>query len=238
MERKLNDIFGYDGPVIRIGTLIFDLIMLDLVWIVMSGVGPAAFLLYLFGNTVFRQVPPYVAYPVLLLLLIHWGPATTALHYTIGKRQRKEEGYTLRDYFRSYRQNYKQAILISALLTAGGLLIGYNLYLVGSYAEVFGSVAHILYALEIVIGVELLFLSLYLFAILARVEMKTKALFRYAFAMVHKHLGTTLLCAAIAAAGFALVYSVHLMTMIFAVSVPCYAITALLEKVFRRYMDE
>ena len=237
-ESGSGGFFRIDGPFVRIGNLVFDFIFLDILWVLISGIGPVIFFLYLTSNTALGNLPPWIVYPIIGILIFNWGPATTAMYYTLGKKQRGTDSYTFRDYFHAWKSNFKQAYIAGAIITIAFLLIGYNLLLLYTNYSTYGFMIYIIFPLEVLVAVELLFIGLYLFAMLARFEMSTKDLFRYSFFMANKHLPFTILVVAVFAACFALIYYVHIMFVFIVVSVGIYFQAALLERVFRNYMPD
>ncbi len=228
--------FRIDGPFVKYGNLLFDFIALDIQWLVVSGIVPLLVLTYLTSNTALSAMPPYVYWPIAFLLIIHWGPATSAMFYTFGKRQRGTDSYTFRDYWHAYKSDYKQAIKVSAAITAVAVLIGWNVLIMITNSSVFGVATNIIVPLEALLAVETAFITLYILPMLARFEMPTKDLFRNSFFMANKHLPFTLLAVLVAAGCFALVYYVHVAFSLIIVSIYCYLETAILERVFRNYM--
>ena len=230
--------FRMDGPFIRYGNLVFDIIFLNILWLIVSGVGPAIIFLYLTSNTSLGNLPPIIVWPLLFLMIIHWAPATTAMYYTLGKKQRGTDSYTLRDYWTSYRRDYKQAIIVGAVLTALTGLIIYNIWFMYMNAGTFGGFTSVIIPLEVLVGVEMIFISIYILPMLARFEMPTKDLFRNAFFMANKHLPFTIIVAAVLFGAFALIYYVHIAFIFIVVSVYCYIAAGILERVFRNYMPD
>ncbi len=231
-----SGIFRMDGPFIRIGNLVFDFIFANILWIIVSGIGPAIAFLFLTSNTTAGNLPWFVVYPILFVLIIHWGPASTAMYYTFGKRNRGTDSYTFRDFWHAYRSDYKQSIICSAIFTIFFALLGYNILILYTNPSFFGISVNIVIPLEVLVAVEALFVFLYLFPMLARFEMSTKDLFRNSFLMSNKHLPFTLLILAIFVGCAALVYYVHIAFVFILVSVYSYLAAALLERVFRNYM--
>lgn len=225
--------FSLDGPFVKYGTLVFDMIYLNVLWLFMGG---PLIILLLMSTGLLGAIPPAVGMVLLFLIMLHSGVATTALSYTLGKKQRGTESYTFRDFWHGYKTNYKQAIIVALILSLLLGLLGWNLYLLTVNAGMFGKMVYVLFPLQLFIALELLFISIYIYPLLARFEMKTKDLFRYSFFMANKHLLTTVLCAALLVGAFALCILVNLLFAFVVVSVYIYISVALLERVFKNYM--
>ena len=97
--------FSLDGPFVKYGTLVFDMIYLNVLWLFMGG---PLIILLLMSTGLLGVIPPAVGMVLLFLIMLHSGVATTALSYTLGKKQRGTESYTFRDFWHGYKTNYKQ----------------------------------------------------------------------------------------------------------------------------------
>ena len=93
----LRGFFDLDGPFNRFGTFLFDIIALNFIW-------------FIFSIPVFTM-----------------GAATTALFYVVGKKVRKEDGYLLKDFWKSFRMNFKQSTVIWILMLFIILIARFNL---------------------------------------------------------------------------------------------------------------
>lgn len=90
--------FDYDNPVWRFIGKFFDIMILNLLWIVCS-------------------------LPVFTI-----GASTTAVYYVTLKLVRDEEGSTFKSFFKSFKENFKQATAIWLILLAVGAVIVFDLY--------------------------------------------------------------------------------------------------------------
>lgn len=57
------------------------------------------------------------------------GASLTAMHYVLLKMVRGEEGYILRGWLRSFKQNFRQATLIWLLFLAAGLMVPLDIWM-------------------------------------------------------------------------------------------------------------
>ena len=159
----MNGIFNMDGPFFRFGNAIADIIILSLVWFVFS------------------------------LPLVTVGASTTALFYVTTRRISNKEGYLLKDFFFSFKSNFKQATLLWLFWLALVALIITNI----SWLRTDGfnpSLASILFPLQIIILIELIITMLYVFPLTARFDMKFFQTIKSAFFMANRHLLTTISC--------------------------------------------
>lgn len=93
-----SNVFHYDNPVWRFIGKFFDIMILNVLWIVCS-------------------IP-----------IITIGASTTAVYYVTLKLVRDEEGGTVRSFFKSFRENFRQASAIWLILLAVGAVIAFDLY--------------------------------------------------------------------------------------------------------------
>lgn len=94
----LSQIFNYDNPVWRFIGKFFDIMVLNLLWTVCS-------------------IP-----------IVTIGASTTAVYYVMLKLVRDEEGPTVRSFFKSFKENFKQATVIWLVILAAGAVIVFDLY--------------------------------------------------------------------------------------------------------------
>lgn len=93
-----SNFFNYDNPVWRFIGKFFDIMILNLLWCICS-------------------IPIFTI-----------GASTTAVYYVTLKLVRDEEEGTFRSFFKSFRENFKQATAIWLILLAVGAVIGFDLY--------------------------------------------------------------------------------------------------------------
>lgn len=148
-------IFSLDGPIYRIGTEIADAMILTLYWIVCS------------------------------LPIITVGASTTAVFYVYGKKIRDEDSYITRDFFRSFKENFKQSIPITLILGVLWISCGMYMFILNGYPE--GAPFYIA-AIALFFTVEVTVLTLYVYGILSRFHMSVKGIFLTAFVLAHKHI--------------------------------------------------
>lgn len=230
-----KEVVGMNGPFARFGSLLFDMLFTNILWMIFGG--PLLML-------VIRLMPVQTDGLALVLLILSFlvlillGPATTAGYAAMGKRFRHEESYTFQDFFKSYRQNFKQALLLTLIYGLAALLVGYSAFLEFYNYTLFGNMIYLLVPVQIFFGVEILFMITYAYALLARFEMSIKDLLKYAFIMSNKHLPITLLCAGMLAGITAATIFWNLAVGILGYGIYFYVGSMLLEKVFKHYMPE
>lgn len=94
----MSGFFNYDNPVWRFIGKLGDLIILNILWLICS-------------------IPVFTI-----------GASTTAVYYVTLKLARNDEGYTIKSFFKSFKENFKQATAIWIILAVAGMLLGFDLF--------------------------------------------------------------------------------------------------------------
>ena len=106
------------------------------------------------------------------------GASWTALYFVTIRMVRKEEGYVVKDFFRSFKENFKQAtiiwllVLVVAVVFVGDFLI---------YSMMPDKIPQVIMIVVVVLGLLALGTVVYVFPLLARFENTTKNTIKNAF---------------------------------------------------------
>ena len=135
------------------------------------------------------------------LPVITIGASTTALYYVCIKIIRGEEQYVIPMFFRSFRENFRQATQLWLILLPIGVLLGvdgYVLYHLRSSSAVPMAVLWTL-ILAVVIAVSIVYVIvlLYVFPLLASVSNTNRAMLKNAFLIGTHYLFATILVFAV-----------------------------------------
>lgn len=118
------------------------------------------------------------------------GPAITALYYVTLKMARGEESYIVRPFFKSFKENLKQGIIIWLIVFAMIAILVIDFLIM---SETSGQVYTIVkYGLGI-IALVFAMVALYVFPLLAKFDNTIKGTFRNALLMSIRHLPKTFL---------------------------------------------
>ncbi len=178
------------------------------------------------------------------------GAAFTALHYTCLKMVRDEEGYITKDYFKSFKQNFRQATIIwvIALLVAIMLIMDYRIVLGGGLnGDSLSKFSTVFFAAATAASIFIVCTLLYVFPILSHFENTIKGTIKNAFFMSILALPRTLLMLVLFLSPAALILMVayfETMTWIvpivafFCVSAPAYFSAKLYNKTFKKFEPE
>ncbi|MCC8106368.1 MAG: DUF624 domain-containing protein [Clostridiales bacterium] len=125
------------------------------------------------------------------------GASLTALNYVTLKMHDGEEGYVVRSFFKSFRQNFKQATGLWAIMLFAGIILVLDLMILRS-AE--GTFASVLTVIILIVCIVYLLVFLYVFAILSRFDNTVINTLRNSFIMAIADFPRTLLMVLIYAA--------------------------------------
>lgn len=168
------------------------------------------------------------------LPLVTMGAATTALFgYTL-KLTRDEEGYVVRTFIRSFRENFvRSTVLWLGVLAAGGVLL-LDLY----YCQYLGISAGVLMGLRTALGsFGLLYLLtvVYLFPLTSYFKVSLKNTIVHSFVMAVGNLWISVTILAVCGVGAVLCWFYSSLFLIW-ISLAVYMVSFCLRFVFERYM--
>lgn len=167
------------------------------------------------------------------------GAATTALYYNTLKMAENRESYVWRDYWKSFRQNFRQATVIWLILLGVIALLGADMVLLGGMSKALGSVIALI---VIVLGIFLILTGVYIFPVLARFDNTVKNTVKNALIMSIRHLPSTVVIVLLH--GLPLLLSLVsvqvfirgvLVVLLFTVSILAYFQSRLFSRVFSNY---
>lgn len=202
----MGKFFNYDSPIMSTINKVVDCFFLSLLWLVFS-------------------IP-----------LVTIGASTTALYYTVNKVIRHDRSSIWKEFWGSFKQNFKQATIVWLILCVlyyiliTNCIIMYRVYIAEQ-----GSIAVlILYLLSLII---LMLWTSYLFPYIARFTNTTKNIMKISGFLFVRHLLTSLLLVVLFTVALVIIYLFF--PAIFLVPA-FYMLVAgfLLENVFKRYMSE
>lgn len=154
--------FDYDGPFFGVLNRVSDIIILNLLWIV-------------------------CCVPVVTI-----GASTTSLLYVTMKILRGEDAYVVKNFFKSFKENFVQSTVIWLIMLAIGVILVCD-YLFLPQMEINTNLYNILFSAACLTALIYAMLLVYLFPLQARLENKIKHTFKNALLLSFRHLPTTLL---------------------------------------------
>ncbi len=204
----MGGIFNIDGPVMRFLGKVADLMILNIL-------------------TMICCIP-----------VITVGASLTALHYMTLKIVRGEEGSIVKGYFKSFRQNFKQATVIWLLLVLSALILVGDFYIMKNSGIEFHIALKVIIA---VIGVAIVFTATYVFPVLAKFDNTIMNTIRNAFFMSLLQIPKTILIIVVALVPVVvlLFFPQHFpWVFVFGMSVPSWVMSKLCNKFFKNLEDK
>ena len=172
------------------------------------------------------------------LPVITIGPSVTAMHYITLKIARDEEIYVLRDYFKAFKENFKQSIIawmVFLVITAVFFVDYLILKDMGlENTKVFLMIIGAIYLL-------VCFTMMYVFPLMARFENSLKQTVKNAFFMSILHIFKTVIMAVIYTIPFVLLplhYNVLMVFLLVGLSGPAYFNSFIWKSIFKKYEPE
>ena len=171
------------------------------------------------------------------------GPSVSAMFYVTLKMVRNEESYIVRGFFKSFKQNLKQGIIINLIMLAAGVLLAIDISICRGTA---GSLGKVLIVIFMMILVIYLMLFMYIYPVLAKFYNTIRNTFINAFLMSIRHLPYTVLMILISAAPALVLFipsahiqsTVILLLVLFGFSGIAYINSHFLVKIFDKYIPE
>lgn len=102
---------------------------------------------------------------VCCLPVITAGASITAMFYVTMKMVRNEEAYIVRSFFRSFKQNFKQATIINVLMLLAGVLLYFDMNIC---RNIKGTLSQVLLVIFTMILVIYIMIFMYIYPVLAK----------------------------------------------------------------------
>lgn len=154
------NLFNMDGPVFRVLGKLADLMILNVVFLICC------------------------------LPIVTIGASLTALNYVTLKMAEGKEGYIVKSFFKSFRQNFVQSTLMWLITLAAGLILCLDFYIVKGVSDVLMKTCRVaLFAAAFLY----LMIFTYLFAVQARFYNKIRSTFRNSLLMAIAEFPKTLI---------------------------------------------
>lgn len=155
----MRGLFSIDSPLMRFLSKLADLMILNILFLVTS-------------------VP-----------IVTVGASLTALNYVVLRMASGTEGQVARDYFRSFRKNFRQATVIWLLLLLFAFILQYDIRLALGGG---GTMSSVILGFGIVGCVALVLELLYVFPILAKFDNTVRMTLKNAVGLALRHPGRTI----------------------------------------------
>lgn len=201
-------IFDMNGSFYRFGTLLFDLMILNIIFIAAAAIG--------FGIT--------------------FVPACIAMIYTIHESIRKDQGRILYHFIKSIKANFRQGMLFSIAL----IILSISITLVLTNVSMFSKYSFLVLSIQYFLIFEIFIVSLFLFPMLAKVEMNSKQAVVNSFLIAHRHLFTSISCLSLIILNYYVIKYISPIFIVFTFSGTGYVIERLILEniIIKNYVPE
>lgn len=204
-KNTVDKLFDLDNPFFRFISKLVDVIWLNILWLIFS-------------------------IPVVTI-----GASTTAMYSVTMKMARDKEGYVFQGFWKSFKENFKQATIIWIILLVLGTVLGTDIYYfynnTSKYAK-FGLAAMIALSSLAVCT------TAYIFPLQAQFENSVKQTVKNAFIMCVRHLPWTVLLLAIYAVAAIFLYISAFLAGIFIFGLAAFITSFIYNKIFIRYIPD
>ncbi len=205
----MNKLFDLDSPFMRMLSRMGDMMILNLL-------------------VLFLCIPVITA-----------GAAFTGMHFVLLKMVRGEEGYLVKGFFKSFKQNFKQATILWMFMLFVVALIAADLIILNTGMDL----PWVYRMLILAIALILLLVAVYVFPVLARFDNSIKNTLRNAFFLAFLNLPKSILMVVLIFLPAVILYFssssyLLLFMLMFGFSVPAYASAYLYSGIFKRFEPE
>ena len=171
------------------------------------------------------------------------GASITALYYVTLKMVRNEESYIFRSFFKSFKQNFRQATIIHLIMVAAAVLLYLDTNIVKNMGAPMSQIMSVIFAVFTLVYAMIL---LYLYPILAKFYNSVKNTFTNAILMAIRHLPYTFIMLLICALPLLIFFvpslqiqmTLILLLLLFGMAVIAYLNSFFLVKIFDKYIPE
>lgn len=164
------------------------------------------------------------------------GTSLSALYATFLDLKTDESGYYVRNYFKHFKGNFKSTIFIdiALILLAGAAYLNYlAINTINS-----SNIKLILYAVELLIGLEISFIASFYFMVVAKFEGKFTSLLYLSFIFAHKYLYLSILFVVLFIVSFFLLIYVSFAFIFIIFGLIAYIESLILKYIWRNYNYE
>ncbi|MCD7709701.1 MAG: DUF624 domain-containing protein [Clostridiales bacterium] len=187
-------------------------------------------------NKVIDCVIISVVWLVFCIPIFTIGAATTGLYYTVNKSIVQGKGYVWREFWHSFKGNFKQSTLVWLAFLAVGAVLGADTYIMYLFAQSGERWGAFFVVFIVLVAVEVAWLN-YVFPYIARFTDTTKNVFKVTSALAFAHLPATFLMLVLFVIVAIVVY-LFPPVLVFVPSVYMIGISKTIEAVFKKHMPE
>ena len=165
------------------------------------------------------------------------GAATTAAFYVATRRLADREKYITSDFWQSFKENFVRSSIIWIVILVMVLLVISNMEM-ATHIEIEGIMGALMFPAQILILIQIVFISIYIFPVTARFDMGMRQALKTSFFMANRHFLTSILCVAVMALLLWASFTIFPPLIFLAPGIYAFVASALLMRVFKRYRPE
>ncbi|MCL2361173.1 MAG: DUF624 domain-containing protein [Defluviitaleaceae bacterium] len=162
------------------------------------------------------------------------GASTSAMFYVSTRRIANREGYITRDFWEAFKANFKKATILWLIAILLMWLIWFNV----TNIDAVGGMAFIILPAQIILFVEITFMSIYAFPMIARFDMGLKQIIKTSFFMANRHMLTSLSCVVLLAAGVLSFFIIAPLALFLAPGLYATLASYMIMRIFKKYRPE
>lgn len=204
----LSGLFNYDNPIWRFIGKFWDLLIIHILWVICC-------------------IP-----------IVTVGAATTAMYYVTLRLVRDDDGYTIRSFFKSFKENFKQATIIWMLFLVIGLILGFDVYFVATVLTTSSTFRTVLATAFLAMLFIWLAMFTYVFPLQSRFYNPVKRTIFNSFFMSVRHVFSTIGMLVIDGVIVFLAFSYIPQLLIFGVALIAFFNSYLFNHIFKRYIPQ
>ena len=202
----MGKLFSYDSPIIQSINKIVDCVILSIIWLIFS-------------------IP-----------VITFGASTSALYYTVNKVIRHNRSHVWREFWGSFKANFKQSTIVWLILLVFTYVLGIDCIFLYNMIKA-GTIASWILAPFVVTALFVIMWAIYTFAYISRFTNGLKAIMKNSAFFVIRHLLRSILLAVIFVASVALFMFLPIVIVVLP-TVSMFFMTVILESIFEKYMSD
>ncbi len=227
----LSNIFNPENGFFTFMGKAFDILVLNLVWILLYL--PFGAFFYLFATTGYGLF----LVPTVLSLVV-FVPSMIAMYYAVVKSIRRSRSYPVKEFFRSFKANFRQGAVASFIFVFLGFLLFMDFQYSWDLINAGDGKGVILLGVFFVITLFVSGLLIFLCPVLSRFTMDLKGAFKFSFGISVKHFWCTILSFLLWFAIVVLIYLTMGFVLFFGIAAGTLVGSFMMEKVLRRYMEQ
>lgn len=192
--------------------------------------------LYKIATTIWEVIAMGFLWTLFSLPIVTIGPATTALYYVATKKASgKEDEYLFRAFWQSFKGNFIRSFVVSLILGVVGSVAWFNLLLL-PYLDL-GWLSLVVRLALFFVLVQVVFISSYVFAVIARFETSVLGALKAASFLANRHMILTIMNLILLLAIFYILFIVPIV-LLFMMGIYGYFASFLIVKVFRKHYPD